>query len=214
VARRTRAQQSLLDYNLEDLEAMLQLGAEDAKAEEDAEYEAFIQVGDLQQHRCAPGIASPYKHTTHKCPVSLWTVSGRVHQPAVLQHDALCVCSQCWRPRRSWGHCQRTRRRITTLLLILTRSWQPPPRRRPPSRSRQAAQQHCDLQLFTPVTLQGTTRLHGTRHDETVSTPAGPDAAVDVDLSDAGASDAAAQPAPSDGGAAAALWPRDRHPAG
>ena len=45
VARRTRAQQSLLDYNLEDLEAMLQLGAEDAKAEEDAEYEAFIQVG-------------------------------------------------------------------------------------------------------------------------------------------------------------------------
>lgn len=50
VARRTRAQQSLLDYNLEDLEAMLQLGAEDAKAEEDAEYEAFIQVGHLLGH--------------------------------------------------------------------------------------------------------------------------------------------------------------------
>ena len=56
VARRTRAQQSLLDYNLEDLEAMLQLGAEDAKAEEDAEYEAFIQVGP---HACAPSIVSP-----------------------------------------------------------------------------------------------------------------------------------------------------------
>lgn len=48
VARRTRAQQSLIDCSLEELEALLQLDAEDAAAKEDAEYEAFIQVGNTQ----------------------------------------------------------------------------------------------------------------------------------------------------------------------
>lgn len=47
VARRTRAQQSLIDCSLEELEALLQLDAEDARAKEDADYEAFIQVRNI-----------------------------------------------------------------------------------------------------------------------------------------------------------------------
>lgn len=44
VSRRTRAQQSLLNFSLEELEQLLELDAEDAAAEEDAAYENFIQV--------------------------------------------------------------------------------------------------------------------------------------------------------------------------
>ncbi len=45
MARRTRAQQSLIDFSLEELEQMLELDEEDAAAAEDADYESFIQVG-------------------------------------------------------------------------------------------------------------------------------------------------------------------------
>lgn len=45
MARRTRAQQSLIDFSLEELEQMLELDEEDAAAAEDANYESFIQVG-------------------------------------------------------------------------------------------------------------------------------------------------------------------------
>lgn len=50
VARRTRAQQSLIDFSIEELEAELGLAsaAEEAKAAADAEYEAFICVSGPQ----------------------------------------------------------------------------------------------------------------------------------------------------------------------